>query len=240
MFPSRVLVVSVAFVLGFAGLSTPSVASTDNITDMEMMSIPSWCQSAFRNSDYREKIAPKMGFSTAPSKVGGKASAGLQIPGGHHVCAGLVELNRAKRGRGSYKVAISELNYSFSRMEASHPSLSFVSSHLGRALFLSGKQQQGVDIWRSAIAAQPAQRESYLALAEALFGTGQNEMALKILLEYDKAKENDYADVEQFLAQAYFNLKQYDNAKTHAEKALQLGYPFTGLLEKIKKMEGGR
>lgn len=237
MFQSKFIVVSVATFLGFAGLSTPSIA-TDNITDMEMMSIPAWCQSAFRNSDYREKIAPKMGFSTAPSKgFGGKASAGLQIPGGHHVCAGLVEMNRAKRGRGSYKVAISELNYSFSRMESSHPSLSFVSSHLGRALFLSGKQQQGVDIWRSAIAAQPAQRESYLAFAEALFGTGQNEVALKVLLEYDKAKENDYADAEQFLAQAYFNLKQYDEAKIHAEKAHQMGYPFTGLLEKINKIE---
>ncbi len=231
-------VVSVAVFLGLGSLCTQSIA-TDNITDAELLAIPSWCQDAFRKSDYIEKMAPKMGFSS-PSVTGGggKSASSLQIPGGHHTCAGMVEFNRAKRGKGSYTIAAGEFNYSFSRMSPGHPSLSFVASHLGRALYMSGKRQQGVDVWRSAIGAQPAQRESYLALAEALLDAGRNEDALNVMLEFDKAKDREYADAEQFMAQTYFKLKQYEKAKSHAEKALQLGYPFTGLMEKIRKMEG--
>lgn len=238
MLPSKFLIFSVVAFLSFACLSTQSIA-TDKITDIELMGIPRWCEDAFRKSDYIEKIAPKMGFSSPSVKGGGGKSANsLQIPGGHHVCAGLVEFNRAKRGKGSYTIAAGEFNYSFSRMNPEHPSLSFVASHLGRALFMSGQRQQGVDVWRSAIGAQPAQRESYLALAEVLLRDGRDEQALQVMLEFDKAKEREFADAEQFLAQTYFNLKQYDNAKIHAEKAIKLGYPFSGLLEKIKKMEG--
>lgn len=239
MFSSKFIVVSIAVFLGFAGLSKQIIA-TENITDMELISIPNWCKSAFKNSDYREKIAIKMSPTSGGSQVKSKPTSGMEIPGGHHFCAGLVELNRAKRGKGAYSVAISEINYSYSRLSTNSLQISYVSSYLGKALYLSGKRQEGVDVWQTAIAAQPSGRESYLALAEVLFGNGRNEQALEVLLEYEKVKENDFPDTEQFLAQAYFNLKQYENAKIHAENAKKLGYPFTGLLEKLNKLESNK
>lgn len=223
--------------VSFAVFATPSRASNELISDLELMSVPSWCKSAFQNSDYNSKMAPRKSLAGSGSGQSQASIAGLQIPGGHHFCAGLIELNRAKRGRGTYTNAITEINYSYSKMGASHPQLSFVASYLGKALYLSGKKKEAGDVWIDAIHAQPDRRESYLALAEALMKEGQNQKALEILLEYDNKKELESADAEQFLAQAYFNLKQYDNALVHAENAKRMGYPFPGLLDKLKRIE---
>jgi len=119
-------------------------------------------------------------------------------------------------------------------MDVTHPQLSFAASYLGKALYLSGKKREASEVWLDAISVQPTRRESYLAFAEVLMKEGQHEKALETLLKYEEQKEFEAPDAEQFLAQAYFNLKQYDKALAHAENAHRLGYPFLGLLRKLK------
>lgn len=57
-----------------------------------------------------------------------------------------------------------------------------------------------------------------------------------VLLKFDEVKDTDYADVEHFMAQTYFDLKNYDEAKAHVEKAYALGYPVFGLRDKLKRI----
>lgn len=223
----------VLLVLGAGSL--PSYGNNGMITEMELMAIPSWCKSAFQNSGYSGKIAPSRSRSASNAGQSAASKSGLQIPGGHHFCAGLVELNRAKRGRGNYANAINEINYSYSSMGGGHPHLSFVASYLGKALYLSGKKKEASEVWLDAIAAQPSRRESYLALADVLMKEGQHEKALEVLLKYEEQKDSEAPDAEQFLAQAYFNLKQNDKALVHAENAHRMGYPFSGLLKKLRR-----
>jgi len=120
-------------------------------------------------------------------------------------------------------------------MGGGHPHLSFVASYLGKALYLSGKKKEASEVWLDAIAAQPSRRESYLALADVLMKEGQHEKALEVLLKYEEQKDSEAPDAEQFLAQAYFNLKQNDKALVHAENAHRMGYPFSGLLKKLRR-----
>lgn len=217
----------------------PSYANSSLIGEMELMRIPGWCRSAFQNSDYNNLLAPsKSRFSanTGQSAVSSPVpKKGSDIPGAHHFCAGLVELNRSKLGRGDYSKAINEINYSYSKMGGGHPRLSYVASFMGKALYLSGKKKEASEVWLDAISAVPSQRESYLALAEVLMNERQHEKALEVLLKYEEEKKFETPDTEQFLAQAYFNLKKYDEALIHAENAKRLGYPFSGLLDKLKK-----
>lgn len=236
----RPAILSAVAFIGLGAYSAPSLASFDRmVTEMELSVLPHWCLSAFQNSAYSDRISPKK-KSTVPSPTSRKSPERQSIPGGHHFCYGLVELSRAKKHKGSYAVAIDEFNYSYALMDASYPNLSYVASYLGKALYAAGKRRQATDVWTDAIAAQPTNRQSYLALTEALLGEGQYEKALEVMLAYDKMKVTETADAEQFLAQAYFKMKQYDQARIHAEKAHQLGYPFTGLLDTLNKQKSGK
>ncbi len=241
--PFRPRLLSLPVLLCLAAFSTHSVASYDRmITDAELAVLPQWCMSAFLNSGYSDKVAPKKrsggGRVQDSDRSGGTSS--LHIPGGHHFCNGLVELNRGKKRPASYGLAVDEFNYSYSRMDVTYPYLSYVAAYLGKALYASGKRRQAAEVWTDAISAQPANRHAYLALTEALLGESRYDEALQVMLAYDKAKETESADAEQFLAQAYFKLNQYDQARVHAEKARQLGYPFTALLDKLNRMQDGK
>ena len=113
---------------------------------------------------------------------------------------------------------------------------SLITAYYGTALYRQGKRQEANAMWDKGMQAKPKARESYLAKAEILIAEKKNREALDVLLKYEKAKEADYADAEYFLGHVYFELKQYDKAREHADKAYKLGYPFPGLRKKLERI----
>ena len=208
------------------------------ISAVEFMVLPEFCRSALAGSSYAAGVPFDYGSRRGvAAPQGGNSTLGVGIPGGHHFCMGLVYLNRAGRGtNGAYAGAVQEFTYSQTRMEMDSPSYSYVNAYLGRALYRSGKRSYAMKVWAEAISVQPQGRDSYLAMAEALLSERRPQDALEVLQKFDQVKDVEYADAEHFMAQAYFELKRYDEAKLHLDKAYSLGYPVFGLREKLKRV----
>lgn len=204
------------------------------ISAMEWAYLSPLCKSQLMLSVYSSMVPPELRLSRDTALEYARQSAGM--PGAHHFCAGLIQLNRAKRGAGSYAAAISEMEYTQNQMETTEPLFSYVHSHLGTAYYRSGKRGAAMRLWALGMRVQPTHRECYLAMAEALLSEHKPQEALDVLLKFDEVKEAEYADVEHFIAQTYFDLKKYDEAKAHVEKAYALGYPVFGLREKLKRI----
>lgn len=207
------------------------------VTPIEWAALPDFCRPAILISGYRTKLQFEL-RGNAPE--GRPASMSLSlfggIPGPHHFCVGLVYLNRAKRGADRYDTAINEFKYSYDQMSRTAPFFSYVSASLGRALYGARRKEEAAKVWSLAMVEQPERREAYLAMAEALNNEKRPEMALKVLQKYEQSKEADYPDAEHFLAQTYFDLQRYAEAKAHAERAYALGYPVYGLRDRMKRM----
>ena len=205
------------------------------ISGIEWANLSPLCKSQLSMSIYASLVPPELRISReAALEYSRQAPGGL--PGGHHFCAGLIHLSRAMHGAGSYATAISEMEYTQNQMETTEPLFSYVHSHLGTAYYRSGKRGAAMRLWALGMRVQPTHRECYLAMAEALLSEHKPQEALDVLLKFDEVKEVEYADVEHFIAQTYFDLKKYDEAKAHVEKAYALGYPVFGLREKLKRI----
>jgi predicted Zn-dependent protease len=204
------------------------------ISGIEWAFLSPLCKSQLMLSTYSSMVPPELRLSRETALEYARQSAGM--PGAHHFCAGLVHLNRAKRGAGSYAMAISEMEYTQNQMETNAPLFSYVHSYLGTAYYRAGKRATAMRMWSLGISTQPQHRECYLAMAEALLSEHKPQEALDVLLKFDEVKDTEYADVEHFIAQTYFDLKNYDEAKAHVEKAYALGYPVFGLRDKLKRI----
>ncbi|HCB14326.1 MAG TPA: hypothetical protein DEP36_12275 [Gammaproteobacteria bacterium] len=121
-------------------------------------------------------------------------------------------------------------------MSKSAPLFSTVSAYYGIALYQSGDHDRAFEIWKEGITVQPNKPESYVAMAEALRSERKMKEALELLLRFDKVKQQPSAEVEYFLGHTYLDLGLYDDAKRHADKAYQLGYPLPGLKNKLRRI----
>lgn len=220
------------------GIAVRPAQADETISAVEFVVLPEFCRSALASSSYASSIPFEYRSRRGEAaQQGGNSIAGADIPGGHHFCMGMVYLNRGGRGnRSAYAGAVSEFSYSQTRMGMDSQSYSYVNSYLGRALYRSGKRGEAMKVWAEAISVQPQGRESYLAMAEALLSERRPQDALEVLKKFDQVKDVEYADAEHFMAQAYFELKRYDEAKQHLDKAYSLGYPVFGLRDKLKRV----
>lgn len=93
-----------------------------------------------------------------------------------------------------------------------------------------------MDIWQEAMEAAPTERESYLLKAEALISEKKHKEALDTLLQLESVKDQDWPDAQYFLGYLYYEMRRYDDARRHLEKAHELGYPYSGLRDKVLKL----
>ncbi|WP_435749595.1 tetratricopeptide repeat protein [Thauera sp. AutoDN2] len=212
-------------------------------TEMEWLGWPDFCKAGYLASGWGggSGFQGRMPHSQVES-LRRQFEITVGIPGVHHFCVGMLYVNRAKampsgnKRTETLRSAVSEIDYSFSRATPSAPMYSLITAYYGTALYRQGKRQEANAMWDKGIQAKPNARESYLAKAEVLITEKKHREALDVLLKYEKAKETDYADAEYFLGHVYFELKQYEKAREHADKAYKLGYPFPGLLRKLERV----
>ncbi len=207
-----------------------------DLTELEWASWPDFCKSAFIASGWAGQT-PFAGRLTRQQVELMRFDHG--IPGTHHFCIGMVFVERAKRqgntpnAQGLLSRAINEIEYSHRQMTPKAPLYSMVAAYLGTAHYRLGKRREALDIWQRGIDNQPASRESYLAMAEALLAEKKHQQALDLLLRYDAAKDHPSPDAEYFIAHTYFLMGRYDDARRHADQAYALGYPFPGLRNRL-------
>ena len=165
------------------------------------------------------------------------------LPGGGHFCVGLVAMMRSTgkpkdKALEWMKTAAGEIRYTHSQMAENDRSFAWASAYYGKALYGSGDRQKAFDVWRTAIRARSAERESYLLMSQALVAEQRFDEALRLLLEFDAVKEQPWPDAEYFLGYVYYKMGKLDDALKHLEQARKLGYPNDGLRQKIRNRAG--
>lgn len=226
-----------ATVVVFSVMSGP-VAAESELSPAEWNGLPEYCRAAIVQSGYSH-IAP----STNTLSAAWGRSLGFNeygIGGAHHFCMGLVYLERAKMGRGSFKDAIGELGYSQGQMDVSERGYPYATSYLATAYYRAGARSKANSLWQGCIEAQPQSRYCYLSMADALIADKLPQQALDLLLRYDEVKEGEYPDAEHFIARAYYETKRYPEALSRAERASELGYPVSGLRDKLRAIVAGK
>lgn len=212
-----------------------------DLTETEWNAWPPYCKAGFLAAGWGH--GPFEGRMSRSAIM--EASKDNTIPGRHHFCIGLVAINRSAAKRGNeakhlMKTAASEIHYSYSKMEADNPKFSLVSAYYGKALYGAGEHQKAFEVWRAAIRAAPTERSAYLLMSEALVSEQRLDEALRIVTEFDQAKEQAWPDAEYFLGYLYYKKSKYDEALKHLEEAQKLGYPNNGLLTKVRNQTASR
>ena len=227
---------SFATVVVLSAMSGPAAAESE-LSPSEWSGLPDYCKAAMLQSGYRH-IVPSTNTLTVPwARAQGFNEHGLA--GAHHFCMGLVHMDRARMGRGSYKDAIVELSYSQSQMDLVDSGYPYATSYLATANYRAGNRAKANSLWQGCIQAQPQNRYCYLSMADALLTDKRPKEALDLLLKYDEAKEAEYPDAEHFIARALYENKRYPEALARAERAAELGYPLSGLRDKLRTIVAG-
>lgn len=219
-----------------SAMSGPAAAESE-LSPAEWNGLPDYCKAAILQSGYRH-IVPSTNTLTVPwARSLGFNEHGLG--GAHHFCMGLVHMDRARMGRGTYKDAIGELSYSQSQMDLTEKGYPYATSYLATAHYRAGNRGKANSLWQGCIQAQPQNRYCYLSMADALIADKRPQQALDLLLRYDEVKDGEYPDAEHFIARAYYETKRYPEALKRAERASELGYPVSGLRDKLRAIVAG-
>lgn len=228
---------SFATVAVLSAMSGPAAAESE-LSPSEWSGLPDYCKAAILQSGYRH-IVPSTNTLTVPwARSLGFNEYGLA--GAHHFCMGLVHMDRARMGRGTYKEAIIELSYCQSQMDLGDKGYPYATSYLATATYRAGNRGKAYSLWQGCIQAQPQNRFCYLSMADALFSEKRFKDALELLVKYDDTKDAEYPDAEHFIARALYENKRYAEALKRAERASELGYPSSGLRDKLRAIAGGR
>lgn len=213
-----------------------------DLTDSEWASWSDFCKASYLISEW-----------SAGSRFTGRLSPesrarileGNTIPGAHHFCIALVAMDRAKskpseQSKQLMRQAVTEIDYNRRQMSNAKPKYAYVSAYYAKALYGAGEKAQAFRVWDEAITISPAEREAYLLKTQALISEKRFKEALATLQALDKAKEQEWADVEYFLGYVNYQLQHYGDAARHLDKAVSLGYPHTGLRDKAKALANNK
>lgn len=209
-----------------------------DLTEAEWASWSDFCKAAYLASEW-----------SAGSRFSGRLSPESRvriledntIPGPHHFCIALIAMDRAKSKPGEQakqlmRLAVTEIDYNRRQMSSAKPKYAYVSSYYAKALYGAGEKAQAFRVWDESITISPTEREAYLLKTQALISEKRFKEALDTLQALDKAKEQEWADVEYFLGYVNYQLQRYGVAARHLDKAVALGYPHTGLRDKARAL----
>jgi tetratricopeptide (TPR) repeat protein len=212
--------------------------TAQDLSETEWQAWPDYCKAAYLNTDWSQQ-SPFLGRLSRDQIT--SILRTTTIDGAHHFCIGLIAIGRTRGKTPSVvkplmKTAVSEINYSRSRMPLTNPQFSFVSAYYAKAMYGTGERAKAFQIWDECIERTPKIREPYLLKAEALVSEKKFDEALLVLQAFDANKAEQFPDAEYFLGYVYFNLKKYPEARRHLDAADKLGYPAEGLRNRLTKL----
>jgi len=209
-------------------------------TEFEFRGWPEYCQGAYLST---ESGRTGMFAARLPQPLVKKwRKFAAQHGGTWHYCIGIVWLNRArtesdpKKSILKYKMAVSEISYSYRQTSTEKPFRAQMGTHLALAYRGLGEYDQASMLLEEIINRYPSHPGTYTAWSLVYRDIGENDLARDILLRGDKATEEKSAEIHYFLGIVYVDLKDLTAATRHADKAYALGYPLPGLKKKLKRL----
>jgi tetratricopeptide (TPR) repeat protein len=220
--------------------SSGAWALSFNPTETEWAAWPAYCRARYvvsaagKDSAYAMRI-PAGEVSAWQNRMG---AAWYAL---HHHCAGLTYLDRARQTRNELQrsrllqQSINAQSFTQARTPAEHPMYAVMAYQIGLAYQMSGDAPKAEAAFDQAIKVQPATPVGYQGKASLYREQKRYEDARDVLLEADKVTGGTSAEIKYFLGLVMFDLKSYDEARTYAEQAYELGYPLPGLANKLAR-----
>lgn len=159
----------------------------------------------------------------------------------HHYCYGVAEVARSKVERDPVQRAfrlkrgVNEYLFALNRTPKEHPMYAEISTQLGLANREQKRRIEAIQYFDRAIATHPENAGAYQGKALLHRDVKEYAAAREVLLLGDKATEGKSPDIQYFLGLTLLDLKDYDGARERAIKAYELGYPLTGLRDKLAR-----
>jgi tetratricopeptide (TPR) repeat protein len=157
----------------------------------------------------------------------------------HHYCAGMAWLQRAqvesdaRKRQDALRKARNEAQFTFERVDEDHPIYGQIATHMGSVARAGGDSAAALKYFELAIRTHPEYAGGYQGYSLVLQDQGDLAGARDILMKGDSATGGESAEIHYFLGLALLRLKDYDNARLHAKRAYELGYPLPGLSRKL-------
>ncbi len=210
-------------------------------TEAEYNSWTLRCKGIYLGTD----IAGKSGFrGRMPAQDVSKwRKYAYQHGGAWHYCEAPIQINRALVARDSvernkrYEAAVSAALWSYIRTSNDKPWKAEMGTTLARAYRGMNDLDRAEKYLKEVIQLFPRYIPAYSALSLVYRDSKDNKSAKEILLEGNKVAEGKSAEIFYFLGLVSLDLGEVEEAENYAEKATLLGYPLSGLNEKIKKLK---
>lgn len=230
-----------ALYLALTGLVSSFNASAYSFvpTEVEYQSWSPECKAAYGGSNSGrtygfDKRAPDLGkaFSTLNWKVGG-----------WHYCGGVIKIRRAELSTNarerekSFLEGIQNANYSYSRIDKTHLWAAEMATTIARGYRGLGDIEKAKNYLDEAIRYHPQYPTAYVLYAMLYFDSEDHKMAKEYLLKANDAAKGASSEINYFLGLASIELGELAEAKKFAAEAARLGYPLTGLQDRIKALE---
>ncbi len=158
----------------------------------------------------------------------------------HHYCAGMafqfrarLELDPDKRAQQLDRAA-KEVDYTFRKLQPGMPLYTTTAVAMGSIAADKGQTRRAIGFIEAAIAAQPTEASSYVALASVYQRQKKHQDALTVLLKGDAATNGESAEIAYYLGMVSLDLGDREAAATYARKAYGMGYPLPGLRRKLE------
>jgi len=210
------------------------------VNDLEWASWPKYCKYAYvltgpgRQSKYAKQISPteKKKWVRILGPVGGL----------HHYCTGLLWMQKAKGSMSTekqkqyYNRAIGEILYTYNSTNTNSVLYPTMSVELAKAYYAAGKRSKAVATLAQEIARHPNKSPAYIEYAKMLKEQGRRDESLDILKRGLDRVGDKSRRLHVALARLYVDMKQYEPAKYHADKAYSLGYRSPKLKKEIAKL----
>ena len=231
----RLTIITVAGLFSLPGHAAFFANETDWAGWSEMCRARYTVSGSGRDSEFVSRVPPGV-VKEWESRMGPGAWYAL-----HHYCYGVADLARSKAERDPAKSAFrlheatEEFLFMLNRTPKEHPMYAETSIQLGLTNLAQKDREGALRNFDRAIATHPEMPGAYQGKALLYRDLKQYTEARDVLLAGDKATEGKSADIQYFLGLALIDLKDYEGARERAIKAYELGYPLTGLRDKLAR-----
>lgn len=202
-------------------------------TSLEYDAWPDICKSNKFLTIPPDKIRPKV--SEREAEV-------MWSCGGWHYCTGLLKVRRAElmpptqEFRAYVKDALKDINVSFDKIDKKEAWSAEMAVTAARAHRLLNETEEALEYLDFARSKHPTYSPAYTARAMLSFDKKEYKEAIDTLQEGLEAA-GDSGEIHYFLGLAYLYNGNLEEAIMHEQAARSLGYPLTGLRNKIVARE---
>lgn len=208
-------------------------------TEVEYQSWSAECKAAYGGSNSGRTY----GFDKRAPDLGKAFSALNWRIGGWHYCGGVIKIRRAELSTNTrereknFLEGIQNANYSYSRIDKTNLWAAEMATTIARGYRGLGDIEKAKDHLDEAIRYHPKYPGAYVLYAMLYFDAEDYAAAKEYLLKANDAARGLSSEINYFLGLASIELGELAEAKKFAAEAARLGYPLTGLQDKIKALE---